>query len=203
MNRMDVNKSNEANKVAEEIERVLSGEPNFWDVINHRVMVQADNMGYEPRWIMRNRVFKIKGDVRYIHIGFAGAVTMSITIDNRHNGVCKHTDVAVDIPPGLVDKVLKIKPDTYVEVRAKYIKLDTVVDRFILMEIIENKEELMFPYYVCNCDNPDKNSYSEDCYYNLGFEDTNIGNSCPMCGSTTKPIYNVYSEDFAKYIGRR
>lgn len=181
---------------------LLESKPDFLDVLNSQQFRQASLVDPDlARRFMTNRVLKIHGDIRTITIGAFNNVCMAITIDNKFNGICDCTDVRVDVPRHLCDSVLRLRTDTGVSVLAKYKKLDVIIDSFELVEILESEKDLNFPYCVCLGDNPDERAYADVCHRVLGYHKSEYTEYCPLCGSHTKYVKNVYADDFKKYFG--
>lgn len=141
------------------------------------------------------------GDIRRIVIGQFNEISIVLTVDNKYNGINDSIEVRVDVPIELSDKVLQLKPDTCVRLIAIYKGRDVVIDTFTLCEIIEVRDSLRFPYYVCTGDNADPYSGSNTCNKIFGYTDADKHEYCPYCGSSVKKFSQVYSKEFKHMIG--
>ena len=135
----------------------------------------------------------LEGDLRRIVVGNFNRVTMAVTIDNQNDGICHSTEVKVIVPDHLRDQVLNLKTDTGILLDVKYIKFDVAVHIFELVSIIKHNLPLKFAYCVCTGDNITDESAGL-CKSILGYTKDSYSETCPLCGSTTKMVRNVYED---------
>lgn len=193
--------SYEADNHAKSLCNLLESKPDYKEFIHsqeYRAVVMNDPD--KSDFILRNKEFILHGDIRSIQISSFGNVSMALTIDNKFNGITSTTEVRIDVPENLRYEIIKLRPDTGVTLRAKYLKLNVVVDTFELISIEEKELPLYFPYCVCMGDNPNPGSYSDICHRIFGYAESDYSDRCPLCGSTTKKFTNVYTEDFQNLI---
>lgn len=189
--------SKELESIFKDFGNLVVSKPDFYNLINSKEFKLASIADHRfLKTVMRNREMTVRGDVRTVNITRFGAISISITIDNKFNGLTSSTEVRVDVPDSLYNEVISsIRPDTGVILNVIYKKLDVIVDTFELVSIVESNMDLNFPYYVC--EGLDTESI---CYYILAYRDTECNSHCPMCGSRTRRINNVYTDEFKNYI---
>lgn len=181
--------------------KILETEPDFKDMVESkefkRALLADNTVAYH---VLRGKRFTLHGDIRSIHIGQFGAMCIALTINNEFNGINTSTEVRVDVSKDLYEKVMKLRPDTGVELKVKYKKFDVVVDTFELIEVTKHSNSLYFPYCVCTGDNIGPNSGTDRCHRILGYTKNEYSDHCPYCGSNTKKCNNAYTDEFLNLI---
>lgn len=145
--------------------------------------------------LLCGKSMKLKGDLRTITVGGFGKVWLMVTLDNVSYAPQREFRVVVTVPDWLKDEVMKLKPDTNVELLVVYTKEGLPVESFELVEVLSTSDELNFPYCICTGNN-DKN-----CHASLGYTLHERDTKCPVCGSKTALVYNVYTEEARKMLG--
>lgn len=183
------------------VDELLKQKPDFKQFIDSKEFKMANLADTDAaHFVLKNKEFTLSGDVRSIHIFEFGKVSMSITIGNEFNGISKSTEVRVDVPASLAEAVLKLKPDTGVVLGVKYKEFSVVIDVFELLTIKESNKLLNFPYCICIGDNDDPRAYADVCHRIFGYSKEDYHSNCPLCGSKTIKVSDVYSKEGQKII---
>ena len=185
----------------EAVGKLLEQKPDFKQFIDSKEFKLANLADTDAaHFVLKNKEFTLSGDVRSIHILEFGRVSISVTIGNTFNGVSKSTEIRVDVPDNLAEDVLKLKPDTGVVFGVKYKKFNVVIDVFELITIKESNKPLNFPYCICLGDNDDPRAYADVCHRIFGYSKEDYHEHCPLCGSKTIKISDVYSKECQEII---
>lgn len=185
----------------EAVGKLLEQKPDFKKFLDSKEFREAAMADTDiAHNILRGKTFILTGDLRSIHIGEFGSMSMLVTIGNTFDGINKSTEVCVEVPDNLYADVLSMKPDTGVVFEVKYKKFNVVVDTFELLGVQDYNKPLNFPYCVCMGDNPDPNAYADMCYRILGYAEADYSDHCPLCGSKTRKVRDVYTEKFQNRV---
>lgn len=175
---------------------LLDSIPDYNDFIQSAAYAVVSFMNPDlAQHLMYGKKMKLKGDLRTITVGGFGKVWLMVTLDNVSYAPQREFRVVVTVPDWLKDEVMKLKPDTNVELLVIYTKEGLPVESFELVEVLSTSDELSFPYCICTGNN------DKDCHASLGYTIHERANICPVCGSRTALVYNVYTEEARKMLG--
>lgn len=182
------------NNYFEALKNLLATKQYFHKLLDSDAFKQANFYDCQLTDVaLHNSPMFLEGDLRRIMVGNFNKVTMTVTIDNQNDGICHSTEVGVIVPDHLRDQVLSLKTDTGILLDVRYIKLDVATYTFELTSIIKHNLPLKFAYCICTGDNV-RDKGAELCKAILGYTKDSYSETCPLCGSTTKMVRNVYED---------
>lgn len=174
---------------------LLNSVPNYNDFIQSTAYTAVSLMSPDlAQHLMYGKKMRLKGDLRTITIG-EFRMWMAVTLNNVSYAPQHEFRVIVTVPNKLEYEVLKLKTNTSVELIAVYQQTSLPLDSFELVEIVKTSDELIFPYCICT------GNKNKDCHNSLGYTIHERADICPVCGSKTTLVYNVYTKEARKLLG--
>ena len=121
---------------------------------------------------------------------------LRITLDNT--SVFGSSEVGfVSVPTERIREILDLHLKVETGITLRVVVDDFAMNHFTFVDMVDYNQDLNYPYYVCNKDNKDSESCSSSCGYILGFLQKSSSDVCPLCGSTTRKVVDMYKEGFA------
>lgn len=180
-----------------DIKTFLQNNPNinYMDLYKNGEFTKLLTDEFELQYIMKNFPIRLVGDIRKIIFYGRNHAEIIATINNKPELLGTY-EAKIIIPDNMKDKICDILTDTGFEFKVFFINQYN----FVLNEIISKNNLLNSPYCICSGNNPDPNAYASLCHKVLGYSTSSYSDYCPLCGSNTEMVYDVYKGKYENFF---
>lgn len=180
-----------------ELKSFLENNPNinYMDLYENKVFTKLLIDKANLRYVMKDFPIRLIGDIRKIVFYGRDHINIIATISNTPY-VLGTYEVKVIVPNHLKDKISDLLTDTGFNFEVLFVDQNT----FVLNDIISKNNLLNFPYCICSGDNPNPDAHADICHRVFGYSKSDYSTYCPLCGSNTEMVYNVYDEKFKNFF---
>lgn len=176
-----------------ELKSFLENNPNikYMDLYENKAFTKLLTDEFELQYVMKNFPIRLVGDIRNIIFYGRNHAKIIATINNKPDLLGTY-EAKIIIPDNMKDKICDILTDTGFEFEVLFVDQNT----FVLNDIISKNNPLNFPYCICSGNNPEPNAHASLCHKVLGYSTSSYSDYCPLCGSNTEMVYDVYKEKY-------